>query len=71
MLAAFDSDGDGKLGLVELLDARAAVRSKLEHKWSELKQEFDSDGDGKLDADEAAALREDLKAHVRGEYFGK
>lgn len=46
---------------------RRAVRA--EDQRAQLEADYDTNHDGKLDADEQMALRDYLRARVRGEYF--
>jgi Ca2+-binding EF-hand superfamily protein len=69
ILDEFDTDGNGELDRDERRAAFAARHERIVERRTAIVEEFDEDGDGELDVEEKAALRDALKARVRGEHF--
>jgi Ca2+-binding EF-hand superfamily protein len=69
ILDEFDTDGNGELDRDERRAAFAARHERIVERRTAIVEEFDENGDGELDVEEKAALRDALKACVRGEHF--
>lgn len=71
VLVAYDTNQDGDL---DPLERRAFVtdrRTDIMQRRQDIRVEYDADNSGDLDAEELEALREAIKARVRGEHFGR
>ena len=71
ILSRHDDNGDGFLSLEERADLIQERRDFFQTQREALLERFDYDGSGDLDANERDAVREELKARVRGEHFAE
>jgi Ca2+-binding EF-hand superfamily protein len=71
ILDEFDADDDGRLDRDERREAHWAQHQAMKERRAAVIEEYDEDGDAELSSEEKLALREALKARVRGEHFGE